>query len=182
MSPNFLGSSVQCTSWSVWNALALGGEEVIANNIWALKLELSKTEQESYFHFTCSFFSPSRRWIISNHILFSSSELDPKRARSFQTAGEFAAPSNDYLMHLCHLLSLLCENTLRKCVSALNCSQLFYSPFSMLVPSLGIDIIMHLSKIDCHFRASIMCKNWQQILPLGFAYILCMLLYFFGIQ
>lgn len=52
----------------------------------------------------------------------------------------------------------------------------------MLVPSRGIDIIMHLSKIGCHFRASIMCKNWQQILPLGFAYILCMLLYFFGIQ
>lgn len=25
------------TSRSVWNALALGGEEVIANNIWALK-------------------------------------------------------------------------------------------------------------------------------------------------
>lgn len=47
---------------------------------------------------------------------------------------------------------------------------------------LGIDIIMRLSKIDCHFRASIMCKNWQQILPLGFAYILCMLLYFSGIQ
>lgn len=56
MSPNFLDSSVQCTSWSVWNALALGGEEVIANNIWALKRELSKTEQESYFHSTRSFF------------------------------------------------------------------------------------------------------------------------------
>lgn len=90
--------------------------------------------------------------------------------------------SNDYLIHLSHLLSLLCENTLRKCVNVANCSQLFYSPFSMLVPSLGIDIIMHLSKTDCHFRASIMCKIWQHILPLGFAYILCMLLYCFGIQ
>lgn len=155
----------------------------MANNIWALKLELSKTEQESYFHFTCSFFFfPLEDELFLITFYFHLQSWIPKEPGQFKPAGEFAAPSNDYLMHLCHLLSLLCENTLRKCVSALNCSQLFYSPFSMLVPSLGIDIIMHLSKIDCHFRASIMCKNWQQILPLGFAYILCMLLYFFGIQ
>lgn len=103
-------------------------------------------------------------------------------SRLVKDLSRFMVFSNDYLIHLSHLLSLLCENTLRKRVNAVNCSQLFYSPFSMLVPSLGIDIIMHLSKIDCHFRASIMCKIWQHILPLGFAYILCMLLYCFGIQ
>lgn len=128
----------------------------------------------------CSFFS-FRIWIASCFV-FKNSLQGKEISRLPKNLSSFTVFSNDYLIHLSHLLSLLCENTLRKCVNVANCSQLFYSHFSMLVPSLGIDIIMHLSKTDCHFRASIMCKIWQHILPLGFAYILCMLLYCSGIQ
>lgn len=135
--------------------------------------------------FTCLvtiFFNSPWRGIISIYVLYLTVEFEPQEEPGwYKNLGRFVVLCDDYLMHLCHLPSL-CENTVRKCVNAVNCSQLFYSPFSMLVPSLGIDIIMHLSKTDCHFRASIMCKIWQHILPLGFAYILCMLLYCSGIQ
>lgn len=176
----------ETTSWSVWNALALGGSEVIANNIWALKSgtiqDRTRERFSLYLFLGCFFFSPSRRWMTSNHTFFSSSEQDLKRARSVQTCWWVCSPIQR-LPHAPASSTLLVMSKHREeMCEPLDCSRCFYSPFSMQVPSLGVDIIMCLSKTDCHLRASIMHRNWQQIMPLGFAYVLCMVLYFSGIQ
>lgn len=73
------------TSWSVWNASALGGEEVIANNIWALKSGTIQDNKRAIFALLFPYFFPSRRRITSNHILFSFSEKDLERVRLVQT-------------------------------------------------------------------------------------------------
>lgn len=168
------------TSWSVRNALALGGAEVIANNIWALKsgtIQDRTRKRFSLYLFLSCFFFPSRRWMTSNHTFFSSSEQDLKRARSAQTCWWVCSP----IQRLPHVLAssafLVMSKHREEMCEPLDCSRRFYSPFSVRVPSLGVDIIMCLSETDCHSRASIMHRNWQQTLPLGFADVLCMLLY-----
>ena len=140
MSSSFLDYWAQCTSWRIWKALALGGKEVIANNIWALKSGTiwDRTRKLfSLYWFLPPTLPPENEWFLITFYFHLQSQILKEPGR-IKAAGEFAALSNDYLMHLCHLLSLLCENTWRKYVSPLNCSQLFYSPFSMLVPSLAL--------------------------------------------
>lgn len=108
------------TSWSVRNALALGGAEVIANNIWALKSgtiqDRTRKRFSLYLFLSCFFSSPEDEWLLitlSSH-LQSRILKEPGRPRP---AGESAAPSNDYLMRLRPPLSLLWANTGRKCAS-----------------------------------------------------------------